>query len=249
MFLSLLPGLFWMAYLRSLSRERKGGILLWIWAFVLGGASTQLTLFLSPLLGVDALKWIPYVGSLFFFVFGVGLVEEFCKSACAIVGLALPGSMKDPLVALQLTGGVALGFATVENVIYALNYGEGVLVGRALLSTLGHVLMSAVWGFSLGFLKESGGRLGYLKFLFLSALAHGLYDWFLSSNRPVLAILVLCLLWFGFREATLEAFLRQEYERELPYETRTCESCRVLTRADGAYCSLCGCAEDSDEGP
>lgn len=229
-----------MAYLRSLSRDRKGGFLLWMWAFILGGASTQLTLFLSPRLGVDSLQAIPHLGSLIFFVLGVGLVEEFSKSFCAYIGLVVPRAARDPLITLQLTGGVALGFATAENVVYALNFGEGVLVGRALLSTLGHVLMSAVWGFHLGSLTSNRGWIRFSKFLLLSAVAHGLYDWFLSSGRPVLAVLVLLLLWFGFREATLEAFLRQEYERDLPYETRVCEHCRVLTRSDGVYCSLCG---------
>lgn len=241
--LSLIPGLFWLAYLRSLSRRTAVPLGLWLWALGLGWASTQLTLWLSRALGVDTLQAVPAVGLLVYFVVGVGLVEEGAKAFCALVGLSLTGSAREPLVTLQLAGAVALGFATTENVLYAGQHGEQVLVGRFLFATLGHVLFASVWGLALAGDPDGGGRRRWgllLSGLLLSSLAHGLYDWFLSTERPVLAVLTLAVLWFGFRQATLEAFLRQEYERELPYETRECPACRVLTRAEGSYCSFCG---------
>jgi RsiW-degrading membrane proteinase PrsW (M82 family) len=245
--LSLLPGLFWLVYLRSLSRRRDSKIRpwLWLWALALGWASTELTLWASHRLGVDALMRAPILPMLIYFLFGVGLVEEAAKAICAFLGLSAPGLARDPLVTLQLSGAVALGFATAENVLYVLSYGEGVLVGRFLFSTLGHVLFSSVWGFALGLRDSADGqtqrRWGLLlSCLVLSSLAHGLYDWFLSTDRLALAVLTLAILWLGFREATLEAFLRQEYERELPYQSRECPNCTVLTRDEGPYCSFCG---------
>lgn len=246
--LSLIPGLFWLVYLRSLSQTRVAP---WLWLIAggAGWASAHFTLFLSDVLNVDALHAFPVVPILATMVLGVGLVEEFAKASCMIVGLTLPGQSKDPLVALQLSGGVALGFATTENVGYILNFGEGVIVWRALFSTLGHVLFSALWGFALGtrVLARKDGTLerrvnwgAFSKGLILAGLAHGLFNWFLTTGRPALAVLLLCVLWFGFRQAALEAFLRQEDERELPYETRECSHCQVLTRAQGQYCSFCG---------
>jgi RsiW-degrading membrane proteinase PrsW (M82 family) len=243
--LSLLPGLFWLVYLRSLSRRQRISPWLWVWALGLGWASTELTLFLSHRLGVERLMALPVLGLLIYFLFGVGLIEEGAKAACAFLGLSAPGLARDPLVTLQLSGAVALGFATAENVQYVLGYGETVLVGRFIFSTLGHVLFSSVWGFAMGAREGAAGqvrpRWGFLLgSLVLSSLAHGLYDWFLVTDRMVLAVLTLAVLWSGFRQAALEAYLRQEYDRELPYESRECPVCTVLTRAEGRFCSFCG---------
>lgn len=244
--LSLLPGLFWLVYLRSLSRRRTVTAWLWLWALVLGWASAQLTLWLSEALQVQQLQSFPYAPLLIYFVVGVGLIEELAKAGCAALGLAVPGWVDDPLRSLQLSGGVALGFATTENVLYVLRHGESVLVGRFVFSTLGHVLFASLWGFALG-LRERGedGRPRWLGMslgagLLLSAVSHGLYDWFLSTDRMVLAVLTLGVLWLGFRQATVEAYLEQEYERELPYETQQCPRCLVLTRSPAEYCTFCG---------
>lgn len=247
--LSLLPGLFWLAYLRSLSRRRGIAPWLWLWSLGLGWLSTELTMALSRGLGVERLQAVPVLGMLVYFLFGVGLVEEFAKGFCALAGIAVPRLGRDPLVTLQLSGAVALGFATTENVRYVLSYGEGVLVGRFLFATLGHVLFAAVWGVAMGARDGERPRWGLLLgSLLLSSLAHGLYDWFLMTDRMVLAVLTLAVLWFGFRQATLEAFLRQEYERELPYGSRQCSRCGVLTRDEGTFCSFCGQEEKAGIG-
>lgn len=239
--LSLLPGLFWLVYLRSLSRRRGIAVWHWLWALGLGWLSTELTMAVSRGLGVERLQAVPMLGMLVYFLFGVGLVEEFAKGFCAFAGIAVPRLARDPLVTLQLSGAVALGFATTENVRYVLSYGEGVLVGRFLFSTLGHVLFASVWGVALGARDGERPRWGLLLgSLLLSSLSHGLYDWFLTTDRMALAVLTLAVLWFGFRQATLEAFLRQEYERELPYQSRQCPRCEVLTRDEGRYCGFCG---------
>lgn len=246
--LSLLPGLFWVVYLRSLSRGKLSPWWHWAVALAAGWASTEVTLFLSDLWGVGRLQLLPQVGSLVYFVVGVGLVEEGSKALCALLFLKIPGFCKQPLLGLQLCGGVALGFATAENFVYAVNFGEGVLVGRFVFSTLAHVLFASVWGFTLGSRTEKVGEVfiqrtswsRFGKYLFLSALGHGLFDWFLMTGRPILAVLTLVLLWFGFREAVLGAFLRQEYSRGVAQVTVRCPDCAVLTRANGNYCSFCG---------
>lgn len=233
--LSLLPGLFWITYLRSLSAGRVSAWWKWVVALAAGWASAQLTLFLSEALGVDALQGLPKIGLIVFFVVGVGLVEEGAKAVCAVVALRVPGLAQRPLSALQLSCGVALGFATTENILYAQTYGDTVIVFRFVLATLGHLLFSSLWGFALG----SRVTL-FLSMVLLSALTHGLYDWFLITERPVLAILLLVVMWSGFRETALGAYLKQEYQRDLPFELEKCASCQVLTRADGRYCSFCG---------
>ena len=248
--LSLLPGIFWITYLRSLSAGRVSAWWKWLIALAAGCASAELTLLGSRALGVEVLQMVPHLGLLLFYVFGVGLVEEGAKAFCAVVALKVPGLADRPLSALQLSCGVALGFATTENILYAQTYGDAVILFRFVLATLGHLLFSSLWGFALGAQTSVCLRTGektsktpwkfFFGMLLLSALTHGLYDWFLSTQRPVLAILLLVVMWSGFREAALGAYLKQEYRRELPFELRKCPGCEVLTRADGSYCSFCG---------
>lgn len=248
--LSLLPGVFWITYLRSLSGGRVSAWWKWVVALIAGWASTELTLLASDALGVGVLKAIPHLGLLLFFVVGVGLVEELAKAVCALVALKLPGLIDRPLSALQLSCGVALGFATAENILYAQNFGDTVLVFRFVLATLGHLLFSSIWGFALGSqttislktgerVKKTPWKL-FAAMVLLSALAHGLYDWFLISDRPMFAVLLLVVLWVGFRETALSAYLGQEYRRDLPFELAPCSTCSVLTRAEGQFCSYCG---------
>ena len=248
--LSLLPGLFWIVYLRSLSGGRVPPWWQWLIALAAGWVSAQLTLYTSEALQVDRLNAVPYIGLLVYFVLGVGLVEEGAKALCAVVGLKLFRFADEPVFALQLSGGVALGFATTENMLYAQNFGESVLVGRFVSSTLAHVLFGSVWGFALGVRwtrDKSSQRLerktpwfSFVGLLGLSAVSHGLFDWFLVTDRAAFAILTMVVLWVGFREAVVGAYLRQEYQRELPFETSPCPHCSVLTRAEGRFCSFCG---------
>lgn len=248
--LSLLPGLFWLAYLRSLSGGRSPKSWHWLVALFAGWASTGLTLWVSDVLDVEQLQRVPYIGgALLFFVVGVGLVEEGSKAFCALVALKLPGLSDRPMYTLQLCGGVALGFATAENLLYARNLGDSVLVGRFVSSTLAHVLFSSVWGFALGGMEntDEAGELRYHTrwrafafWLMVGALGHGLFDWFLLTGRPVLALLSLLVLWFGFREAVVGAYLHQEYQRSLPFEVAPCPHCGVLTRTEAHFCSFCG---------
>ncbi|EGB15202.1 hypothetical protein DND132_1996 [Pseudodesulfovibrio mercurii] len=73
---------------------------------------------------------------------------------------------------------VSLGFATAENLLYVLDGGLHVAVGRAFLAVPCHALVGAVMGYHVGQAAFSRGeRSGlYVKALLLSILFHGLYD-------------------------------------------------------------------------
>lgn len=248
--LSLLPGLFWLVYLRSLSGGRGPKVWHWLIALLAGWASTGVTLWVSDALVVERLQSVPYIGGpLLYFLLGVGLVEEGSKAICALVALKLPGLSNRPMLTLQLCGGVALGFATAENLLYAGKFGSAVLVGRFVSATLAHVLFSSVWGFALGGMEKTDAA-GVLRYhtrwktfafwLLIGAGGHGLFDWFLLTDRPVLAMLSMLILWFGFREAVVGAYVHQEYQRNLPFEVMPCPHCGVLTRSKALFCSFCG---------
>ena len=62
---------------------------------------------------------------------------------------------------LVYAAAASLGFASLENLMYVLAFGPWVMVLRAPLSTLAHVIFGSFWGFPLG-RKNSGESKAFL---------------------------------------------------------------------------------------
>jgi RsiW-degrading membrane proteinase PrsW (M82 family) len=113
-------------------------------------------------------------------------------------------SFNEPMDGIQYGVASALGFATLENILYIAEGGLGVAVMRGLLSVPGH----ASWGALLGFYAGKGsleGRpvRGSLAGLTAAVLLHGLYDFPIMlafqgdkpSSDPVMqAVMILVIL-------------------------------------------------------
>lgn len=93
---------------------------------------------------------------------------------------------------------VALGFATLENILYVFDGGMEVAIQRAIFSVPGHFADGVVMGcfFGLGRQREVRGdkssatKMYWLAFL-LPVIEHGFYDWGLSSDSDLMAFLAL----------------------------------------------------------
>src|SRR5262245_21891555 len=94
---------------------------------------------------------------------------------------------RGPMDGIVYAVAVALGFATVENVLYASVFGDDVIVLRAFTSTLAHVAFSGLWGYAFGL-----GRRAVAGFA-VSVALHGAYDLLLSPGAPHLLALVVLL--------------------------------------------------------
>ena len=229
--LCLIPAAFWLWYLAGLGRQRwsKSDLALALFAGLLSP---------WPVLGLEGfLDFLSpqRVGLLGFFVFRVGLVEEFFKLLLAVLLLRLTGRIKEPLDGLVLGGCVALGFATAENVLYVERHGQQVLLGRALLATFGHVLMSSFWGYALG----SGRWRSLFGGLIWATLVHGFYDWLLMVGWPSLAVLLLLGAWSVFRVRAVEELLRSSGRMRRTRVRRECSNCQTLVRAEARFCTNC----------
>lgn len=131
---------------------------------------------------------------------------------------------------------VSLGFATIENVMYALtNHSSfAFLLSRALLPVSGHALFGILMGYYMGKAKFMGDERKTKRFLLYSLIVpifwHGVYDIIMSSFTRAWIWLVLPLmifLWyFGMskvRRANLRSPFRMlhhegESERDLVQE-------------------------------
>ncbi len=100
---------------------------------------------------------------------------------------------------------ISLGFAAVENIMYVMDGGASVGILRAFTAVPAHALFGIVMGYQTGlarfFPKEKSWRL-FLA-LALPILLHGIYDFILMSEHPLLLLVFipfLVFLWiYGFR--------------------------------------------------
>lgn len=111
----------------------------------------------------------------------VGVIEELCKFMSVYLYIYRRAEFDEVMDGIVYSAASALGFATLENVLYTFTFGPGVMVVRAFLSTLGHVFFAAFWGYALG-VKKITGKGTILGGLILAMVAHGIYDIILTAD-------------------------------------------------------------------
>lgn len=205
--ISLLISLTWIHYLKVIDVFEPEKPLHIVVTFVLG---TLIPVVIYPLhmyvyhpLGITNSE-NPFF-SFLFYVFAVGLPEELIKFIPVFIVLVfLKKAISEPLDYLKYICVSALGFAFGENVEYALDYGQQVLLARSILSVPGHMFFSSL--FIYGFIEYKYNQKKFpiiLKFVLLSILSHGLYDYFLDFKDNALGS-ILTILLFLF---TVSAFI------------------------------------------
>jgi RsiW-degrading membrane proteinase PrsW (M82 family) len=141
----------------------------------------------------------------------VGFVEEGAKFIVVRFYAYHRPEFDEPYDGIMYSVMAALGFATLENILYVFSNGAGTGVLRALLSVPSHAFDGVLMGYYLGLAKfarndSHGNRLAGLGFC-LAVLAHGLYDFIVFSldKAPLMlvSLVVLAVLaWVIFFKAT-----------------------------------------------
>ncbi len=135
--------LIWLFYLRQLdfyNREKVGFTLL---AFLLGAFITFFTFPLSDFV-TDTFS-IEFSTSTFYNLFvysflGIGVVEELIKLMPVLIILKLTKEIDEPIDMIYYASISALGFAFIENLLYFRNISGSIVIGRALTSSVGHMI-------------------------------------------------------------------------------------------------------------
>jgi RsiW-degrading membrane proteinase PrsW (M82 family) len=94
----------------------------------------------------------PLEGTLYEFVVRVAAVEEIFK-ILPVVMFARRRIFSEPMDGIVYAAAAALGFATIENAVYAARFGESIIAQRAFTSTLAHLGFSGLVGFYVGKVK------------------------------------------------------------------------------------------------
>jgi RsiW-degrading membrane proteinase PrsW (M82 family) len=195
---SIGPGLLWLWYFYRLDRNEPeplrlifkvffGGILLVIPAGILEH-------FWRPQISL-ALREGDWRTFLIMAFLGVALVEEGLKSGFLWWLVGRNRELDEPVDGVIYGITLGLGFASLENFLWASMFGFGVAAMRAVVTTLAHASFSGWMGYYLARYKlEKPQRIALLGTGFLVAWAtHGAYDFLLFIRSSVSSILAFLL--------------------------------------------------------
>lgn len=196
--------LFWLMYFDVKDRLRPEPRRLLVLAFLIGGGSAFLGIAVYGLAGWSGLPHDPgttHVSILLYCLFLVGPIEEGVKFLVARGLVFRWRHFDEPIDGLIYASAVAIGFASVENVVYLPYLHWSAQLARALVSPLTHSLFSALWGFGTArAFFESRTRAS--RFLWqalplgLAMAVHGLYDYVLLAHDATLVCSAVALvLW------------------------------------------------------
>ncbi len=126
----------------------------------------------------------------------VGVVEEGYKFLVVRLYSYNLKEFDEPYDGIMYSATAALGFASLENVLYVLSGSHGTAIGRALLAVPSHAFFGVLMGFFLGEAKfaatTSRSILLSLLGLTLAILAHTVYDFmvFALAKRPLMFLVI-----------------------------------------------------------
>ncbi|MBU1077046.1 MAG: PrsW family intramembrane metalloprotease [Spirochaetes bacterium] len=197
--LGFAPGLFWLYYFYKKDKFEPEPKKLIIRAFLLGLIIAVPVAIIESLLKgfVSPLRIIsPYLYLMFFYFFIVGPVEEYAKYIVVKKSIYNSKEFNEPMDGIIYCIAAGLGFASIENVGYMIEFGTKVIVLRAVTATLAHALFSGTAGYYLGLAKFNKEKEKYLIFkgLLLASFFHGLYDFLLMQKSGMIVLMAFLLL-------------------------------------------------------
>ena len=246
--LAFAPGLFWLwFFVRGRAYRPKPRRLL-AYAFLLGMLFTlpAAAVEFALLRGEDVRVGAGLATAAAAMLFVVGPAEEVSKFLAVRLGPYRSLYFDEPRDGLVYAVAASLGFASLENLVYILSFGPGVMVGRALFSTLAHVIFGSFWGIALG-VQMQGNRRGrgfwLAGGLAVAALAHGAFNVLVLTLSPMILLLLLFLMGLGLWW-TLSRF--RWAQRVSPFRLRrnypraACIRCGQLNSVASRFCLHCG---------
>ena len=125
----------------------------------------------------------------------IGPCEELAKFLAVRLFVYRNKEFNEPLDGIIYAAAAALGFASLENVLYVIDWHTGhiqwgALGIRSLFALPGHVIFSTTWGYALG-RRKFDAKYRVWPMVLLAALLHGLYDFLFDVQADVAAHLAL----------------------------------------------------------
>lgn len=194
-------------------------------------------------LGIDLFTQAPsQLWALALFCLFVGFIEEITKAVATVYTTRHMGDLDEPVDAMIYAMTVALGFGVFENIIYARQFGNDVLLARFLWPVPAHMAYSALWGYGLArarFVYPNRNRAAIMwPWVVLASLIHAGANFLLFLRIPLAA-------WGSLLVLAVLAFIAHNRIRRLvaesPFlEPGECPECRHFNPPNASHCENCG---------
>lgn len=214
--LAVAPAAFWLWYFYNKDRYEPEPLSWILMVYIFGIVVTIPVAFIEGTLSIIVPEFL-------IVVMVAPIVEEAGKYLVVKKTVWESLEFDEPVDGIIYAAAAGLGFATLENVIYVFSAVETSLLLalqtgllRALISVPGHVLFSAMWGYSLGkarFLPQEQ-RTGVIATGLILAMAfHALFNLLLydAIGFAVLILVVVPVLWFSVQKKIDQALLSSGY--------------------------------------
>lgn len=231
--LALAPGIFWMWFFWRKDKYEKEPALYLIITFFLGA------LVVIPAVLIETLL-VPGIFIIDLIV--ISVVEEILKFQSVKQVVFKKSEFNEVMDGIVYAAAAALGFATFENFLYFLKYQDVMtIVGRALLSTPGHVLFAVFWGYALGLKKMNRSDI-VMKGLFLAIAAHTVYNAVLDSSLAVILVIPVMLGLYSLFSRRVRKSLDMSPFRGVVKEPTSvmCSHCGNYVKEGISICPYCG---------
>ena len=241
---SFAPGIFWLWFFAKRHIYRPGPKRLLALTFLVGMVSTVPAGILEAVFlgdfALDGSVNATTVAASMLFV--VGPVEEVSKFLAVRLVAYRSLYFDEPMDGLVYAVAASLGFASLENLFYVLNFGAWVMIGRAPLSTLAHVSFGSFWGYALGREAQEGlrrSRFALIAWIGAAAVVHGLFNTALFTSWPIGIALVCVGMWWTMSRFTWAQRV-SPFRRKRNYPRFRCINCGQLISIISRFCSHCG---------
>ena len=141
--------------------------------------------------------------------FIIGPCEEVAKFLAVRLFVYRNKEFNEPLDGIIYAAAAALGFASLENVLYVFDWKThtvqwGTLGVRSLLALPGHVIFSTTWGYALG-RQKFDPKYRVWPMVLVSAMLHGLYDFLLmcGPTQPLILLYMSLMVPIIYRQIKL----------------------------------------------
>lgn len=183
--LAILPGLLFCLLIYFLDKHEKEGATPLLISFGLGTLSALPAVGLQMLAAKLGLDSTAHFGYLLFYVFiVVAFSEELVKMVMLLLYPYPQPFFNEPMDGIVYTIMIGMGFAVVENLIYAYNYGIETVMIRSFTAVPAHAIFAVFMGYFVGLSKfHPDSKWKLIGFgLLLAVGIHGLYDFFILQQ-------------------------------------------------------------------
>ncbi len=242
--LAILPTIILWKYINDLDKHKEPKSVLRK-LFFGGFLSIIVTLVISVILSLIFTDFFEYepdfsITGLLYTVLGIGLVEELSKFLMMYAFGWHEKELDETYDVILYSMIVALGFATAENIMYALDSGITAAFFRIFTAVPGHVIDGAFMGYFLYLYRiKPEKKINLILAIVVPTLTHGLYDFIVFTAESILSVVVFVVYVIAEFVIAKKIIKKMAVESKyLPLPTIYCSNCG--TQISTRFCHNCG---------